>query len=1115
MSDAIFRGANELEQRINLFYVEMITKEEVLPLVKAVEAHHLLGLSLVACSALTFSLMSCAIKYESYVMSSMETVFWRSLFAWILILITIAWNRISLYVEPQYRFFLGIRCIVGFTSMSLGFWTMSQMVLADANVLIFTTPVFSFFLAALILHERIDGISFCCAICSFLGVICVSRPTIIFGESQSESDAHGSKYSVIGGLCAAATQALVYTIVRGLRGLNFIIVIQYFMMTSTIGSGLWMLFVEQLVLPLYLDIVFVFMWDILLLRETINLWSVVGAIIICSCAIVIQEEILPLVKPIEPPKHHHLLGISLVACSAFTFSLMSCAIKYESYVMSSMETVFWRSLFAWILILVQFHLIIWINVDVPQYRFFLGIRCIVGFTSMSLGFWTMSQMVLADASCIIFTSPVWSFFLGALILHEKIDAISFCCAICSFIGVICVSRPTFIFGESQSQAEVHGSRYAVIGGLCAAATQALVYTVVRGLKSLNFLIVIQYFMMTSTIGSGLWMLFVEKHINVNLSFDFWSAAVATGCLGYLGQLFMTKGFQLENVGIASVMRYLDIVFVFIWDITLLREEINIWSVVELSMAKYEEVLPLVKPVEVQQHHHLLGLSLVACSAFTFSLLSCAIKYESYVMSSMETVFWRSLFAWVLILITLAFNGVSLYVEPKFRVFLATRCFVGFISMSLNFWTMSQMVLADASVIIFTSPVWSFFLGALILHEKIDVISFCCAIFSLMGVICVSRPTIIFGESQSESDFHGSKYAVIGGLGAAATQALAYTSVRGLKSLNFMIVIQYFMMTCTMGSGLWLLLVEQHINIDLSLEVWSAAIASGCLGFVGQLFMTKGFQLENVGIASVMRYLDIVFVFIWDITLLREKINVWSVVGAIIICSCAIHEEVLPLVKSIEAPQYHHLLGLSLVACSAFTFSLLSCAVKYESYVMSSMETITMAYHRVTLYVEPEFRLFLSIRCIIGFTAMSLTFWTMSQMVLADASVIIFTSPVWSFFLGALVLHERIDGISFCCAICSFLGVICVSRPTIIFGETEIWCSAVATGFLGYFGQLFMTKGFQLESVGVASVMRYLDIVFVFIWDITLLREEINIWSVVGAIIICTCAIVIALRKAHT
>jgi drug/metabolite transporter (DMT)-like permease len=78
----------------------------------------------------------------------------------------------------------------------------------------------------------------------------------------------------------------------------------------------------------------------------------------------------------------------------------------------------------------------------------------------------------------------------------------------------------------------------------------------------------------------------------------------------------------------------------------------------------------------------------------------------------------------------------------------------------------------------------------------------------------------------------------------------------------------------------------------------------------------------------------------------------------------------------------------------------------------------------------------------------------------------------------------------------------------------MWLAVIGSGVTTFLGQLFLTRGFQLEKAGIASVMRYLDVVFVFIWDACLLREKINYWSVVGAAIICSSAIIIALRKAH-
>lgn len=55
-------------------------------------------------------------------------------------------SGVSLKVEQPHRFALATRCLIGYSGMSLGFYAMQQMVLADASVLIFTSPVMTFFL---------------------------------------------------------------------------------------------------------------------------------------------------------------------------------------------------------------------------------------------------------------------------------------------------------------------------------------------------------------------------------------------------------------------------------------------------------------------------------------------------------------------------------------------------------------------------------------------------------------------------------------------------------------------------------------------------------------------------------------------------------------------------------------------------------------------------------------------------------------------------------------------------------------------------------------------------------------------------------------------------------
>ncbi|TMW63590.1 hypothetical protein Poli38472_002531 [Pythium oligandrum] len=279
-----------------------------------------------------------------------------------------------------------------------------------------------------------------------------------------------------------------------------------------------------------------------------------------------------------------------------------------------------------------------------------------------------------------------------------------------------------------------------------------------------------------------------------------------------------------------------------------------------------------------------GLFLVAMSVFTFSLLSALVKYASYSMPSMEIVFWRSAVAGLLNLVTLRAYGISLKVERRFWVPLTTRCLGGCWSLVFGFYAMQQMVLADASVLLLTSSVMTFILGALFLNERIDAINIGSAFFSFVGVVCVCRPTFIFGSSN---DGHPPVVGVISALLAAVGTATAFTSMRRLQELHFMVTIHYFLVTGTLISSIWLIIMHNTIVIDMSVSLSLAVLGIGVFGFVGQLFLTRGFQLEKAGTASVMRYLDVVFVFIWDTVFLHETISAWSIIGAVIICTSAI------------------------------------------------------------------------------------------------------------------------------------------------------------------------------------------------------------------------------------
>jgi len=78
-----------------------------------------------------------------------------------------------------------------------------------------------------------------------------------------------------------------------------------------------------------------------------------------------------------------------------------------------------------------------------------------------------------------------------------------------------------------------------------------------------------------------------------------------------------------------------------------------------------------------------------------------------------------------------------------------------------------------------------------------------------------------------------------------------------------------------------------------------------------------------------------------------------------------------------------------------------------------------------------------------------------------------------------------------------------------------WSLLVGIGFCGIGDQYFLTLAFQYESAGPISVTRTFNIVLSFIWEVVLLSEAIEWTSVIGACLVSSCVIILALVKWKT
>ncbi|MCG6989562.1 MAG: DMT family transporter [Gemmatimonadetes bacterium] len=259
---------------------------------------------------------------------------------------------------------------------------------------------------------------------------------------------------------------------------------------------------------------------------------------------------------------------------------------------------------------------------------------------------------------------------------------------------------------------------------------------------------------------------------------------------------------------------------------------------------------------------------MAASAFFFALMAGLAKVAGSVVPLFEIVFARSFVVAVLAGAALLKSGRG-FRGAETRLLLL-RGLLGFGALSCFYYAVVHLPLADATVIHFTNPVYTAFIAAMVLGERIGVSEAVLGVFSLGGVVMVARPALIFGGTNMLAPG-----AVLVGLCGAIFSASAYVTVRRLRREPPTLVVFYFATVCTLLS---LPLLVLHPALPEP-HMWLVLLGVGIATYLGQWFITWGFRLERAGRASAVGYLQIVFAAGWGWLLFHEVPDLWTWLGA--------------------------------------------------------------------------------------------------------------------------------------------------------------------------------------------------------------------------------------------
>uniref|UniRef100_T1H0U6 EamA domain-containing protein n=1 Tax=Megaselia scalaris TaxID=36166 RepID=T1H0U6_MEGSC len=119
---------------------------------------------------------------------------------------------------------------------------------------------------------------------------------------------------------------------------------------------------------------------------------------------------------------------------------------------------------------------------------------------------------------------------------------------------------------------------------------------------------------------------------------------------------------------------------------------------------------------------------------------------------------------------------------------------------LSFYAFRHMPLGDASVIIFSTPVFVAIFARLFLKEQCGLINIITIMLTLIGVVLITRPSIIFTQPEDEfsNDFlspsQSTSNRIWGSVAAVASTlfgANVYILLRALKDIHFAVIMSNF------------------------------------------------------------------------------------------------------------------------------------------------------------------------------------------------------------------------------------------------------------------------------------------------------------------------------------
>jgi S-adenosylmethionine uptake transporter len=259
----------------------------------------------------------------------------------------------------------------------------------------------------------------------------------------------------------------------------------------------------------------------------------------------------------------------------------------------------------------------------------------------------------------------------------------------------------------------------------------------------------------------------------------------------------------------------------------------------------------------------MGSTWMLLAGASFALMGVWVKLAAAWFTSIELVFYRSLFGLLVVLALLTLQqgprAMLRVFGPHLRLHLR-RGVVGFVALATFFYSLTVLPMSVAITLNYTSPLFLTLLLPLWLKESIRPAQYAAVALGFAGVVLLLRPW----------EAHGDLGAGLIGLFSGLMAGVAYVHVRALGRLGEPEWRTVFWFAAVASAGAALLASVQGWQGDV-LPHLHLLLVLGLTATVGQLAMTRAYRKGQTAVVAAFSYSTVVFSSLLDVIIWKEDI----------------------------------------------------------------------------------------------------------------------------------------------------------------------------------------------------------------------------------------------------